>query len=360
MTTVTSREPETSSSRSSKVSVPVLGVDDQIGEGDTYLVENILPPELAEVAIENLRKEVAWDVMHHRGGEVPRLVAVEGEIDSDGNYPIYRHPADESPALRPFSPTVSQIRASVERVLQHPVNHVLIQLYRTGADYISEHSDKTIDVVHGSRIVNLSLGARRTMTLRTKKDAGGQHRQGQRDEDDDGGGSGGGVRRTQRVPLPHNSLFVMGLATNARWMHSVHTDSVRSTPRTQPSTARALASPSATSAPSSRRRPASRHCHPLPPPLSLALAVAPSPPSPRLPRDCSSSAFSGRARRARHAQRRDPSCMAASRPSGSSPRLARRTTKVSLIGTTSTGRGSTSCILPLRQRAGLGLLGCMI
>jgi alkylated DNA repair dioxygenase AlkB len=42
---------------------------------------------------------------------------------------------------------------------------VLIQLYRTGADYISEHSDKTIDVVRGSRIVNVSLGARRTMTL---------------------------------------------------------------------------------------------------------------------------------------------------------------------------------------------------
>jgi 2OG-Fe(II) oxygenase superfamily len=146
------------------------------------------------------------------------------------SYPIYRHPADESPALRPFSLTVSQIRAHVERALQHPVNHVLIQLYRTGADYISEHSDKTIDVVRGSRIVNLSLGARRTMTLRTKKD--GALRQGQGPEDDepeDGTDSSRigdevTVRHTQRVPLPHNSLFVMGLTTNARWMHSVHTD----------------------------------------------------------------------------------------------------------------------------------------
>ncbi|KAH9974283.1 hypothetical protein BGW80DRAFT_1436861 [Lactifluus volemus] len=208
--------------RNSKASVPILGVGDQIGEGDTYLVENILPRELAEVAFESLRKEVAWNTMHHRGGEVPRLVAVEGEIDADGNYPIYRHPADESPALRPFSPTVSQIRAHVERALQHPVNHVLIQLYRTGADYISEHSDKTIDVVRGSRIVNLSLGARRTMTLRTKKD--GALRQGQGPEDDEPEDDEVTVRHTQRVPLPHNSLFVMGLTTNARWMHSVHTD----------------------------------------------------------------------------------------------------------------------------------------
>ena len=52
---------------SSKVVVPVLGVGDQIGEGDTYLVDNILPPELADVAFENVRKEVAWNVMHHRG-----------------------------------------------------------------------------------------------------------------------------------------------------------------------------------------------------------------------------------------------------------------------------------------------------
>jgi hypothetical protein len=150
------------------------------------------------------------------------------------SYPIYRHPADESPALRPFSPTVSQIRAHVERALQHPVNHVLIQLYRTGADYISEHSDKTIDVVRGSRIVNLSLGARRVMTLRTKKDATQQQGQGPGDDEPENGNSSsivGGrvgddvtVRHTQRVSLPHNSLFVMGLTTNARWMHSVHTD----------------------------------------------------------------------------------------------------------------------------------------
>lgn len=125
---------------------------------------------------------------------------------------------------------MSAIRAHVEHTLQHPVNHVLIQLYRTGADYISEHSDKTIDVVCGSRIVNLSLGARRTMTLRTKKDATANTTGNNSNErgDDDGGGGGaattGAQRTKQRVPLPNNSLFVMGLETNARWMHSVHAD----------------------------------------------------------------------------------------------------------------------------------------
>jgi hypothetical protein len=67
MTTAINSTPETAAHRTSKASVPVLGVGDKIGEGDTYLVENVLPPVLAEVVFEKLMTEVAWNVMHHRG-----------------------------------------------------------------------------------------------------------------------------------------------------------------------------------------------------------------------------------------------------------------------------------------------------
>lgn len=123
------------------------------------------------------------------------------------SFPIYRHPSDKSPPLLPFSPTVSLIREHVQKVLHHPVNHVLIQHYRSGADFISEHSDKTVDVVRGSRIVNVSLGARRHMTLRSKETKAGD-----------------GKREAQRVKLPHNSMFVLGLETNAKWRHSIKHD----------------------------------------------------------------------------------------------------------------------------------------
>jgi len=99
------------------------------------------------------------------------------------------------------------------------VNHVLIQYYRTGKDYISEHSDKTIDVVRGSNIVNVSLGAQRVMTLRTKKD---QLRTAQIGASD---GSDPPARRTtQRFALPHNSMFVMGPETNTKWLHGINHD----------------------------------------------------------------------------------------------------------------------------------------
>jgi hypothetical protein len=112
----------------------------------------------------------------------------------------------------PFSSTVQKLRECVERVLQHPVNHVLIQLYRNGEDNISEHSDKTLDIVRGSDIVNLSLGAQRTMVLRAKKVSDSES---------------GQPRLAQRIPLPHNSLFILGPKTNQHWLHAIRADKRR-------------------------------------------------------------------------------------------------------------------------------------
>lgn len=85
----------------------------------------------------------------------------------------------------------------------------MIQHYRDGIDYISEHSDKTLDIARGSKIVNVSLGAQRTMILRTKKDIAK---------------SNDPKRSAQRIPLPHNSMFVLGLETNRKWLHGIRQD----------------------------------------------------------------------------------------------------------------------------------------
>lgn len=183
-------------------------------EGDTDVILNALPSALADEAFHKLEKEVAWQRMSHQGGEVPRLVAVQGEVGEDGTMPVYRHPADESPPLLPFSPTVEVIKVEIEKHLGHPLNHVLIQFYRDGNDYISEHSDKTLDIVRGSYIANVSLGAERTMILRTKK----------LDKDLSGEASNDTKRKIQRAQLPHNSLCRMGLQTNMKWLHAIRRD----------------------------------------------------------------------------------------------------------------------------------------
>jgi len=180
-----------------------------IGEGDSRLIPNI---DLLSDAFQRILVEVSWQNMYHLSGQVPRLVAVQGQIQPNGAIPIYRHPADESPLLNPFTPVVDEVRLAVERILGHPLNHVLIQLYRDGQDSISEHSDKTLDVVRGSSICNVSLGAQRVMVLRTKSSTC---------EPKEGAQSG---RATQRVALPHRSLFVLGEKTNMRWLHGIRPD----------------------------------------------------------------------------------------------------------------------------------------
>lgn len=185
-------------------------------EGDTDIIHDILSAELADKAFDWLRDEIQWQRMSHQGGEVPRLVAVQGEVADDGSIPIYRHPADESPTLLPFSPTVLAIRKETEKHLGHPLNHVLIQFYRDGKDYISEHSDKTLDIVKGSYICNISLGAERTMVFRTKRV--------EKDPSIIEPTLKVVKRPSQRARLPHNSLCRMGLKTNMRWLHTIKQD----------------------------------------------------------------------------------------------------------------------------------------
>ncbi|KAB2569371.1 Alpha-ketoglutarate-dependent dioxygenase alkB-like protein 3, partial [Lasiodiplodia theobromae] len=224
--TASSQSPKPSTSRSRRkiqnlATLPTVGPSDKIGEGDSRIVFNFLPESLRatatpektfeEVVFYKLYNEVRWQKMLHNQGEVPRLVSVQGELGADGSMPVYRHPSDQSLPLLHFSPAVLRIRKQVEELVQHPVNHVLIQLYRDGQDYISEHSDKTLDIVRGSSIVNVSFGAQRTMRLRTKRSA----------KADDEASS---ARQTQRVPMPHNSVFVLGPQTNMRWLHGINAD----------------------------------------------------------------------------------------------------------------------------------------
>ncbi len=221
--------PQPKKQKKNRQSKEILGPADTIGDGDCRLICDTVPPAEADDIFHKLRDDVRWQRMYHRSGEVPRLVAVQGHIQSyDKEVPIYRHPVDESPELLPFDRNVDALRQVAEKHIGHPLNHVLIQWYRSGEDNISEHSDKTLDIVRGSSIVNMSFGAQRTMTLRTKKElptptAASRSLQ-QAVMEVDEMQLEAAPRMTQRVPLPHNSLFVLGQKTNQHWLHAIRAD----------------------------------------------------------------------------------------------------------------------------------------
>ena len=81
--------------------------------------------------------------------------------------------------------------------------------------------------------MNVSLGAQRVITLRLKKDKSGKaaaeatspgEQAASSPSTEPANNTAGTPRPAQRIPLPHNSMFVMGLETNAKWLHGINHD----------------------------------------------------------------------------------------------------------------------------------------
>lgn len=78
-----------SSSSPSPSSAPPTGSSSEpICEGDTMVIRNLVNHDIADSIFSRLREEVMWQRMAHRGNDVPRLIAVQGETAEDGSIPV--------------------------------------------------------------------------------------------------------------------------------------------------------------------------------------------------------------------------------------------------------------------------------
>lgn len=172
---------------------------------DSYLITNVFESDVADEYIKKLTEEVKFGKMMVKGGVVPREICLQ--ITKSNGIPIYRHPVDQHPPLYDCTPTIDIIRHELENIADLSINHILIQRYNHGKEFISEHADKTLDIKKETNIINMSFGATRTMILRPKKDT----RTGKEGE-------------TLRIDVPHNSIFILGWNTNKRYLHSIRKD----------------------------------------------------------------------------------------------------------------------------------------
>ncbi|CAE7320130.1 ALKBH2 [Symbiodinium natans] len=191
---------------------------DGLGTGDTSLLLDFLPTDAAADLLAALvpsadfdvrpDDEIQWQKMEYYGMPVPRLVCIQGERQEDGSMPVYRHPVDEQPPIFEFTPTVQRVVEAARAQFGVPFNHALIQLYRSGDDSINVHSDKTLDIAHGTPILNVSLGASREFLIRSKEKVT----------------CGTWAALRQSVVLPHNSALAFGLDTNRVCTHQIMPD----------------------------------------------------------------------------------------------------------------------------------------
>ena len=188
---------------------------EKCGEGDSFLIERYLPKAKGDQVLAEIDSSITYlsrddPRMQFRiyGKEVklPRDKAVLGEIEIDEEKkeriePFYRY-AKDTPPVEDWKGTVlKEIQGYITEDMDQSCNHVVVNQYRDGKDYIGYHHDKSKTFELGSSVLTLSLGASRILRLRKVR--------------------GEGKGAIKNIKLNHGSLFVLGPETNRNWKHSI-------------------------------------------------------------------------------------------------------------------------------------------
>ncbi|MDR3571722.1 MAG: alpha-ketoglutarate-dependent dioxygenase AlkB [Candidatus Pacebacteria bacterium] len=189
---------------------------------DSFLVENFLlaegdVDEAAETlaSVDQQVQYLARDDprmqfrIYGKSVQLPRDKAVYGEVVVDEEKkeriePFYKY-AKDTPRVESWDFEDSVFKRMAEQVFvrggRQVCNHLVVNQYRSGDDYIGDHRDKDETFVPGSSVMTISLGAERTLRLKKFK--------------------GRKIGKTKSLLLKPGSLFVLGPKTNAKWKHSI-------------------------------------------------------------------------------------------------------------------------------------------
>ncbi|MBZ5713749.1 alpha-ketoglutarate-dependent dioxygenase AlkB family protein [Nannocystis pusilla] len=141
-------------------------IDDSDGAIVEYASEFLAAGDRSALLAELTQARDRFDrdrvLMYGKTIDAPRMVCAFGD---DGLH--YRY-AGVDRTTHPWPPHLRGARDRIAAVCGHPFNYALVNLYQTGDDYIGWHADKVSDLVPGSSIASLSLGAARPFQLRHK------------------------------------------------------------------------------------------------------------------------------------------------------------------------------------------------
>jgi len=124
---------------------------------------------------------------------IPRLTAWYGDAGKTYIYSgIEQHPC-------PWTPTLSSIKARIEKVAEVKFNSVLLNLYRNGRDSVAWHSDDEPELGQNPIIGSVSFGSTRRFSFKHKQIK----------------------ERKVEIDLPHGSFLLMQGETQHYWRHQI-------------------------------------------------------------------------------------------------------------------------------------------
>ena len=108
----------------------------------------------------------------------------------------------------PWTPELLLLKGRAEAVTRETYNSCLVNLYHTGDEAMSWHSDDEKEIVPNSAIASFSFGAERKFSFRHKQ-----------------------TKHTTSLLLEHGSLLVMKGTTQTNWLHKLPPTKTFKTPR---------------------------------------------------------------------------------------------------------------------------------
>jgi len=146
----------------------------------------------------HLREGLEWQQslisLYGKQVKIPRLNAWYGDSHCSYEYSGTRFEAN------PWTASLLDIKARIERLTGFRFNSVLANCYRDGQDSVAWHSDDEPELGHNPIVASVSLGSERQFQLRHRYDKN---------------------LETQKLALAHGSLLVMSGELQHYWHHQI-------------------------------------------------------------------------------------------------------------------------------------------
>ena len=165
------------------------------GNDKIVLYPSLIDPLSSKIFFSSLYFEINWrqEIIHLFGKkiQIPRLSALHG--DSTYTYSGLKMEPNQ------WTPTLLKLRNIAETTVGSKFNAVLLNLYRSGKDSMSWHSDNEPELGPNPTIASISLGSERKFKFRHKTNK----------------------KRQISLKLADGSLLLMTGKTQKNWLHSV-------------------------------------------------------------------------------------------------------------------------------------------
>lgn len=175
-------------------------------DGDVRYYGSILDSKSANHYFDQLLKTILWE--HDQTVIFGKLIVTKRKVAWYGDEPFNYTYSKTTKSALPWTKELLELKEMIESESGETFNSCLLNLYHSGEEGMSWHSDDEKDLKKNGAIASLSLGATRKFAFKHKVS-----------------------KQTVSVVLENGSLLIMKGRTQSNWLHRLPPTKKISTPR---------------------------------------------------------------------------------------------------------------------------------